>query len=348
MKKILALLIALVMSLSALGVNVFANSNDEILFDKFVNDYCSVTSLTYGEANDIFNEVVSSYDNSTTGNVEKMFSCLDSDDEYGSILYLQDNYKNLTNALSAREKHQVDLYLMNLSLNYYKDNYEPVNMTQNITTEAPNVQLENSLIEDVAIPASSGSGAVVAKLVLFSDPSTNVHSTELFSGLEINYDIGLHSWIVVRNVSDANIVVGKMTIAPGTEIAVGTWGNQSEHVGVWYNLEPYKIKYSSGYPGRVSTTCDLTSDKLATLSQFIRNNDSWSRTNNCSAFAESAWNSVASRSISAGIIKTPKTLGENIKQRSYIAGETTRYFYRVHYAQGTGTPQQSTVYTRTD
>ncbi len=349
MKKILTILISVTMILASFGGTVFAIENKEMIFNEFVDDYCYVTNLTEDEANDILEEVISSYSDVITDCVEEMCTYLDSDDEYNSILYLQDNYDELTTDISVSEKHQIDLYLMKLSLDYYQDNYGSTTVSNsNVIENSPNVKFEDSLIGDIAIPASSGSGTTVAKLVLFSDPSTNVYTQELFSGIELNYDIGLHSWIVVRNVSNDDIVVGKMTIAPSTEIAVGTWGNKSEHIGVWYNLEPYLINYNAGYTGRVSITCDLTEDKLATLSQFIRNNDSWSYTNNCAAFAEDAWNEVASTSISAGIIKTPKTLGKNIKKRTYIAGETTQYTYTVHYAQGTGTPIESTVFTRTD
>lgn len=46
--------------------------------------------------------------------------------------------------------------------------------------------------------------------------------------------------------------------------------------------------------------------------------------NNCPSFASAEWNKVADDSISAQIIKTPKTLGENIKKITYETKETTR------------------------
>lgn len=349
MKRLLAFLLSVTMGLSLIGGTVFASESDKTILNEFIDDYCSVTNLTKAEANDNYEELLAIDDSDLIKFIKSTHSALNNNDVYGSILYIQDNYDKIVAELSDDEKHQIDLYLMKLALNYYLENYNPVTETnEEVTLNAPNVSVEDSLISDIAIPESSSSGTTVAKLVLFSDPSTNVYTKELFSGINVEYDTGVHSWIVVRNVSNENIVVGKMTIAPSTEISVGTWGNKSEHIGAWYNLEPYMIKYSKGYTGRVSTTCNLTASKLATLSEFIRNNDKWSLTNNCAAFAEDAWNKVASSSISAGIIKTPKTLGENIKKKTYKTAEGTRYFYTVHYAQGTGTPKESTIYTRTD
>lgn len=46
-----------------------------------------------------------------------------------------------------------------------------------------------------------------------------------------------HSFLSVRNVSDHDIEVGGLRIAPNTEITFSPRGNRWEHTGIWYNLE---------------------------------------------------------------------------------------------------------------
>ena len=46
-----------------------------------------------------------------------------------------------------------------------------------------------------------------------------------------------HSFLSVRNVSDHDIEVGGLRIAPNTEMTFSPRGNRWEHTGIWYNLE---------------------------------------------------------------------------------------------------------------
>ena len=52
-----------------------------------------------------------------------------------------------------------------------------------------------------------------------------------------------HSFLSVRNVSDHDIEVGGLRIAPDTEMTFSPRGNRWEHTGIWYNLEGYYKRY---------------------------------------------------------------------------------------------------------
>jgi hypothetical protein len=195
--------------------------------------------------------------------------------------------------------------------------------------------------ENIAALASDG----IATLTIFADPTS---STIGSSGL--SYDLGTHAFITVKNISTANITVGRLSgIAPGKTVSVGTWGNKSEHKGLWYNLESYFVYKNSAYSGRVSYSLTLTSTTLDSLTAYIKSNDYWSNTTNCSSFAAGAWNSAAGSTdkISAGIPNTPKKLANNIKSKwptQYKTGLSVPYNYVVYYAQGSGAPLKSAVY----
>lgn len=188
---------------------------------------------------------------------------------------------------------------------------------------------------------------IVAILTVFADPTTGGTGS---SGTDGSSAFGTHAFITVRNNSSANINVGKFSgIAPGKTMSIGTWGNKSEHKGLWYNLEAYFISKYASYGPRVSISYGLTSSQLSTLNSFIINNDKWSTLNNCSSFAVKAWNSIATTNykLSAGTPNTPKKLADNIKANyvlSYRVGEAVPWNYLVYYANGTGSPTKSTVY----
>ena len=93
----------------------------------------------------------------------------------------------------------------------------------------------------------------------------------------------------------------------------------------------------------------LSDISLATINAYIKNNDYWSNTTNCSSFAAGAWNSVAvsADKISAGVPNTPKNLATNIKSRwptQYKTNLAVPYNYVVYYAQGSNLPIKSSIY----
>jgi len=150
----------------------------------------------------------------------------------------------------------------------------------------------------------------------------------------------------VENISNSNIQVVNLTgITPYTYVSLGTWGNKSEHTGLWYDLEEYFKYHYGSYSGAVSISMNLTSSQLNTINSFAINHDTWTLTYNCSSFARDIWNSVSSIQLSTGIINTPYNLANSIKSVSgYRTGLAFPYNYVVYYANGTGAPRKSTIY----
>jgi|GEM_PF-1734513 len=189
----------------------------------------------------------------------------------------------------------------------------------------------------------------VAMITVFADPSyTSGSFGSAISSGDFSVLTGSHGFITVRNVSSQSITVGKASgIASGGTISLGTWGNRSEHVGLWYNLEAYFLAHGAA-SGRISVSYLLTAVQLNTLNSFIINNDSWTTSSNCSNFASRAWNSVVDQSyqLSAGTPNTPKNLANSIKSKfsGYSTGYPVPYVYVVYYANKTNSIIKSSVY----
>lgn len=64
-----------------------------------------------------------------------------------------------------------------------------------------------------------------------------------------------HAFVSVTNVSDRDINVGGLLIAPGKAVTIGTRGNRSEHSGIWYDLESYYMYYIPAIIITTSTPC---------------------------------------------------------------------------------------------
>ncbi|MFJ7917286.1 MULTISPECIES: hypothetical protein [unclassified Lysinibacillus] len=194
---------------------------------------------------------------------------------------------------------------------------------------------EPTLGETTDIVPFAKTNAVAGLTIYASSDADNGSSIPSTSG---------HAWITVSNYKSTSISVGKLSgIAQYKLISVGTWGNKSEHTGLWYGLES-KFVSQGAYSNRVSLSMDLTQAQLDTINSKIINGDSWSTLNNCSSFAVDVWNSVSSVKLSAGsTIKTPTTLGDSIKSKTgYVSGLGFTHTYKVYYANGTGSPSQST------
>ncbi len=157
-----------------------------------------------------------------------------------------------------------------------------------------------------------------------------------------------HAFITVKNNSGSNISVGKLSgIQPNKTVSVGTWGNKSEHTGLWYDLESYFVNQGA-YSGRVSASYIMNSSELSTLNSTITNGDYWSLLSNCSTFAKNAWNSVvpSSYDLSAGYPNTPASLASSIQSvfPNYSTNASIPYDYLVYYANGTASPIRSSIY----
>lgn len=168
-----------------------------------------------------------------------------------------------------------------------------------------------SLVFASASVATAAARDVVAELTIYSDISAvgPVASIGIMNG---------HSFITVKNTSTSAVTVGGLQgIAPQETVSLGTWGNQKEHEGLWYNLESYRIHQNALAYATESLTRQLSAADLKTLNGYILKHDSYDPIlNNCSTFASGAWNSVSpwESDLFAGLLNTPTGLFYAIAQ----------------------------------
>lgn len=194
-----------------------------------------------------------------------------------------------------------------------------------------------------ALPASAAA-APVAELTLYSDGSAigTQGSIGVFSG---------HAFVAVKNVSAKAITVGELEhVLPTDTVTIGTWGNKSEHVGVWYNLESDLIHGNAGAYATAALTRNLTKSDLAKLSSYVSKHDSWSVAKNCSYFAMKVWNLVSpwTEDVIAGLPATPAGLFANMTGKANVqtgtAGNIPWTSLGVWYANGKKAPKRSKAY----
>lgn len=145
------------------------------------------------------------------------------------------------------------------------------------------------------------------------------------TGGSSSFDISGHTFLAYKNTTKGRVKLGGILVGAGEEMTFGTWGNKSQHKGVWYNLELYGYKKQSAYKNRVSLSLSVTSDEFGKISSFINANDTWSLTNNCSTFAVRIWNDIApsSKDLDAGFVNTPTNVMNSIKSKSgYVTGRS--------------------------
>lgn len=122
-------------------------------------------------------------------------------------------------------------------------------------------------------------------------------------------NISGHAFVTVTNVSQQDINVGGLLIAPGKSLIIGTRGNRNEHSGIWYELESYYMYYIPDYYYHLyAMQTSLDADQLAVLNRGLSRADHWSAYYNCSAFSEAVWNSVCADTLSAGRPFSPANL----------------------------------------
>lgn len=123
-----------------------------------------------------------------------------------------------------------------------------------------------------------------------------------------------HAFISVTNVSQQEINVGGLVIAPDTTVTIGTRGNRNEHAGIWYNLESYYQYYLSDsyYINIYSVQVSLDQSQLDVVNRNLEKADHWSAIYNCTAFTEAMWNSVCSDTLSSGGLYTPTALRDDL------------------------------------
>lgn len=84
-----------------------------------------------------------------------------------------------------------------------------------------------------------------------------------------------HSFLSVRNVSDHDIEVGGLRIAPDTEMTFSPRGNRWEHTGIWYNLEGYYKRYlaDSYYQNIYAVQTSLDQGQLDVVNRNLAKSD---------------------------------------------------------------------------
>ena len=185
------------------------------------------------------------------------------------------------------------------------------------------------ILSVLSLSSVSFAESTVGELTVFSDGSSGTTGS---SGHE--KELGTHSFVSFKNTSSSAIIIGGLNVQPGHEITLGTWGNKSQHKGLWYNLESYYIHEGNAYANRVSLTMDVTSSDVTSINRYISSNDEWSLLDNCSSFAEGLWNRVSSNDISAGFPETPKKLADSIKSESgYETGRSVANTRPVGYVK---------------
>ena len=98
-----------------------------------------------------------------------------------------------------------------------------------------------------------------------------------------------HSWITVMNNSPDTIQIGKMSLLPSTGVALGTWRNTNHH-GIYYNLEYYLGNQTSELLGRVSYSRNIFASQWN--NSYVLTHDNWTYHDNCAYFAAGLWNSM--------------------------------------------------------
>lgn len=359
-KRLLALALSILM-IMIMGTTASAletprdNLHKDLAYEYILNDYLLVTGLNENAVNRIYDEVKNG-DFKDVDKIEQiLYNAITNTRFEDTVLYLQNNYDEIVSSISAEQKELVDKYLLHYALEYYisysniEDFQASPQTISNLEVEEP-ILIDNDVFEELYVNPNevvlgenaplAGSSTQVASLRIFADPSTNIH--EGSSGLEM--DLGVHAWITISNISNNNITIGKFSIPANKTLALGTWGNQDEHIGLWYNIESKRIRDNDSYSARVFVRVDITEDNLSKANGVILSSDAWSRTNNCSSFAVKVWNKVCSTRLSAGIINTPKTLGANIKKvDGYVTGFDVPHHYKIYYANGSQSPVLSRI-----
>lgn len=143
-----------------------------------------------------------------------------------------------------------------------------------------------------------------------------------------------HVFLAVTNNTDADLVVGGLSIAPGTSITMGTRGNNREHAGLWYNVESYNTHYLPDF--YVNLTClqlSMNAEQLAAVNAALAKADKWSAWHNCAAFGAAVWNTVCTDKVDPGTPPTPASLAESVRSCTgkWNADPAVPFDYVVYY-----------------
>lgn len=165
-----------------------------------------------------------------------------------------------------------------------------------------------TLLITMALPASAsmtpyGSEVYVGKLYIVS--SMDCESVASLSG---------HAFIVFENTTNGTLTVGKMAVASGKQVTLGSTDMESVDDRIWYNLEAYSYHTKDEFHQNVYSVLDITLSELLEINDIINGWGKYSLTsNNCVHFAVEVWNVVDYISVS---IYSPSNLQNAILAKS--------------------------------
>ncbi len=159
----------------------------------------------------------------------------------------------------------------------------------------------------------------------------------LYTSYEENDDLintDGHVFLAVTNNTDADLVVGGLSIAPGTCITMGTRGNNREHAGLWYNIEGYNTYYiPDSYLNLTCMQLSMNAEQLAAVNAALAKADKWSAWHNCASFGAAVWNTVCTDKVDPGTPATPASLAESVRgcTGKWNADPAVPFDYIVYY-----------------
>lgn len=109
-----------------------------------------------------------------------------------------------------------------------------------------------------------------------------------------------HIWLYFENISEKDINVGYITLAPGSTSSVGNLGNmRANGGGTYYNGEAFMAGYTNGKVNfTVSLKTDISEKQLETVSERIKSMNTYILVgSNCGDFATKVWNSVSPKKV---------------------------------------------------
>lgn len=129
-----------------------------------------------------------------------------------------------------------------------------------------------------------------------------------------------HAFILFYNYSSIPVTVGHMLVLPGDYVSVGIFDKKSapneKNAGVWYNAEAYAITRVKE-KDYVAASYDLTERQIATLSNYINSNSSYSYANyTCASFAIGCWNTIVPSRYQLSTTTLPDILMHEIQDLS--------------------------------
>lgn len=205
------------------------------------------------------------------------------------------------------------------------------------------------LPEEDLVPANTNIQSSSFSSNEYSTNSTKVAEVRIFAsnaGNDSSSSLNTegHAFLVIYNRSSSNINIGGLYIAPNKGVSIGTWGNKSEHSGLWFCLEGYFRYHNTAYKDSYSMGLSVTQTGLDKINEIIKTSDKWTYLNNCSSFATRVWNAISSTKLNAGSPNTPAALKRSIASYGtsyYVVNASIPHDYTAYYGQP---PTQSKTY----